>query len=87
MVALAYALQLLSPSRLIEFVLCTCETYQSLRASIPAPTQAKDIIFEYPLMEWEDIGGSKLKLKDVLLMAWGLCQVRWQYFWKKWPST
>mmetsp|Transcript_2003 Transcript_2003/g.7158 ORF Transcript_2003/g.7158 Transcript_2003/m.7158 type:complete len:272 (-) Transcript_2003:102-917(-) len=53
----------------------------------PTLPPAQQIIFEYPLMEWEDVGGSKLKLSDVLMMAWGLCQVRYDYFWAKWPSS
>ena len=48
-------------------------------------TSIVESIYEYPLHRWEDVGGSKVKLKDIGMMAWGLVQVRSNYILRPWP--
>mmetsp|Transcript_63121 Transcript_63121/g.150484 ORF Transcript_63121/g.150484 Transcript_63121/m.150484 type:complete len:301 (+) Transcript_63121:153-1055(+) len=43
-------------------------------------------ILEYPLMQWEDIAGSKVKLKDIFGMGLGLLRIYWVYFLHDWPT-
>jgi glycosyltransferase involved in cell wall biosynthesis len=39
-----------------------------------------DSIYEYPLHEWKDVAGSKVKPSDAVKMAWGLARLRMKYF-------
>lgn len=43
-------------------------------------TQAEQVIYEFPLTEWNDIPGSKLRLCDFVRAAWELFQIRRHYF-------
>jgi hypothetical protein len=38
------------------------------------------VIYEFPLTEWRDIAGSKIKLGDKFAALWGLGQIWWTYF-------
>jgi hypothetical protein len=42
--------------------------------------RAKDIIYEFPLTEWRDIPGSKLKIDDFVRAGWELFKIRNCYF-------
>ena len=44
-------------------------------------------IFEYPLHEWTDVAGSKLRGTDILRMGLGLVRVRHVYFLREWPAA
>ena len=58
------------------------------RSASPAAsaTILKDAIYEYPLEEWVDVQGSKVKPTDILRMALGLVRIRFVYFLREWPS-
>jgi glycosyltransferase involved in cell wall biosynthesis len=36
-------------------------------------------VFEYPLHEWHDVAGSKVRARDFLKAFFGLAAIRWQY--------
>ena len=42
--------------------------------------QADRVIYEFPLMEWRDIPGSKLGYRDFFRAAWELCRIHNHYF-------
>jgi dolichyl-phosphate beta-glucosyltransferase len=42
--------------------------------------QAEDIIYEFPLPEWRDVAGSKVKAGDFAKGLCGLARLYWQYF-------
>jgi glycosyltransferase involved in cell wall biosynthesis len=42
--------------------------------------QPEDVIYEFPLIEWTDIPGSKLRYSDFVLASWELFQIRRHYF-------
>jgi hypothetical protein len=42
--------------------------------------QPKDMIYEFPLTEWRDIPGSKLRYGDFCRAAWELLRIHDQYF-------
>ena len=42
--------------------------------------QAEQVIYEYPLLEWKDIPGSKLTYRDFLRAAWELFRIHGYYF-------
>jgi dolichyl-phosphate beta-glucosyltransferase len=50
---------------------------QSRRGSNLPP--AKTIIYEYPLMVWRDVAGSKIKLRDWFKVAVALVRIYWTY--------
>jgi dolichyl-phosphate beta-glucosyltransferase len=41
--------------------------------------QAEDIIYEFPLPEWRDVAGSKVKAWDFAKGLWGLAMIYWYY--------
>ena len=47
----------------------------------------RERVYEFPLLRWKDVGGSKVKASDVVKMAWGLLGIRRRYFWSRepWP--
>jgi len=42
--------------------------------------QAEDIIYEFPLPQWRDVAGSKVKAWDFVKGLCGLARIYWQYF-------
>ena len=42
--------------------------------------QADRVIYEFPLMEWRDIAGSKLGYRDFVRAAWELSRIHNHYF-------
>jgi dolichyl-phosphate beta-glucosyltransferase len=42
--------------------------------------QAEDIIYEFPLPEWRDVAGSKVKAWDFAKGLCSLARIYWQYF-------
>lgn len=42
--------------------------------------QPEQVIYEFPLVQWRDIPGSKLKYSDFVRAAWELFQIRNYYF-------
>ena len=61
--------------------------YAALRRGRDGQTPVHETIYEFPLMRWEDVAGSKVRATDVVKMAWGLWRVRLRYFGAKpWPS-
>ena len=41
--------------------------------------QVQNIIYEYPLMVWRDVAGSKLRLADWFVVAGSLVRIYWRY--------
>jgi dolichyl-phosphate beta-glucosyltransferase len=41
--------------------------------------QAEDIIYEFPLPEWRDVAGSKVKAWDFAKGLCGLARIYWHY--------
>jgi glycosyltransferase involved in cell wall biosynthesis len=41
--------------------------------------QVRNIVYEYPLMVWRDVAGSKLKLVDWFVVAGSLVRIYWRY--------
>lgn len=60
----------------------------SRRACDEAGPPIEDTIYEFPLREWRDIDGSKIKFSDKFAALWGLGKIWSQYFspWASWPS-
>ena len=50
---------------------------QARRASDLPPV--RDVIFEYPLMVWRDVKGSKLRLTDWFVIVGALARIYWKY--------
>lgn len=49
------------------------------RRGRPNLPQVKDIIFEYPLMDWRDVAGSKISLRDWFKVGFNLLRIWWKY--------
>lgn len=64
-------------SRWIFDVELIARLIQSRKASNQSP--AEDVIFECPLMEWQEIRGSKLRMRDFVLMSMDLIKIRFHY--------
>jgi dolichyl-phosphate beta-glucosyltransferase len=45
----------------------------------PDLPQVRSIIYEYPLMEWHDVAGSKIKLRDWFTVGMNLFRIWWKY--------
>ena len=41
---------------------------------------AEEVIYEFPLLEWHDVAGSKVKARDFAKGLCGLARIYWQYF-------
>jgi dolichyl-phosphate beta-glucosyltransferase len=41
--------------------------------------RAEDIIYEFPLHEWQDVAGSKVKARDFVQAFFGLARIYWHY--------
>jgi dolichyl-phosphate beta-glucosyltransferase len=41
--------------------------------------QAEDVIYEFPLLEWRDVAGSKVKAGDFVKSFFGLALIYWKY--------
>jgi glycosyltransferase involved in cell wall biosynthesis len=41
---------------------------------------AEEVIYEFPLPEWHDVAGSKVKARDFAKSLCGLARIYWQYF-------
>lgn len=53
--------------------------YQKSRRTSPEQEKVHNVLFEFPLMEWEDVAGSKLSVKDIFGFVSGLCFIFWNY--------
>eukprot|EP00968_Pinguiococcus_pyrenoidosus_P007674 scaffold520_cov224-Pinguiococcus_pyrenoidosus.AAC.9 len=53
------------------------------------PPAVDESVFEYPLDEWTDIKGSKLKFRDQVGALYGLAYIWWSYFswFAAWPTS
>ncbi|EOD30730.1 hypothetical protein EMIHUDRAFT_456488 [Emiliania huxleyi CCMP1516] len=83
----------------LHSVLCSNPALQMVQGGTEAAAETPSFehsIFEcvsaaaasvrFPLHEWVDVAGSKLRLTDVARMAYGLCQIYATYFLHEWPS-
>jgi hypothetical protein len=41
--------------------------------------QAQDVVYEFPLPEWHDVAGSKVKARDFAKGIFGLAMIYWKY--------
>lgn len=64
-------------SRWIFDVELIARLIQSRNASDKSP--AADVIFECPLMEWQEVRGSKLRMRDFVLMSLDLMKIHFHY--------
>ena len=64
-------------SRWIFDVELIARLIQSRKASDKSP--AETVIFECPLMEWQEVRGSKLRLRDFVLMSMDLTKIHFHY--------
>ena len=46
----------------------------------------QEVVYEYPLHRWVDVGGSKVKPLDIFKMAAGLLRIRVVYYLHDWPA-
>jgi dolichyl-phosphate beta-glucosyltransferase len=49
-----------------------------VRRGTPLPP-AEEVIYEFPLSEWHDMAGSKVKAQDFAKGLFGLVRIYWQY--------
>lgn len=67
----------------VEMIARYINAQAQLEDSLPA---VADAIYELPLQRWVDVAGSKVKPKDVGLMAVGLMHIWCAYFLYQWPN-
>jgi glycosyltransferase involved in cell wall biosynthesis len=46
---------------------------------LAARSRAGELMIEYPLMQWEDVAGSKVRMVDLLVAFWGLARIAFRY--------
>ena len=63
-----------------------CEIIARYAALHGGSAALSDSIFEFPLEEWVDVAGSKVKPTDILRMAIGLLRIKVVYFLHDWPG-
>lgn len=39
----------------------------------------RDLVMEHPLMRWEDVRGSKIRLRDFIVVGWDLARIHFRY--------
>ena len=59
---------------------------QGGRGGGPLASPLLEAIYEFPLEEWVDVAGSKVKPADILRMALGLLRIRLVYVLHSWPD-
>lgn len=56
------------------------------RQGVAGGSRVEDIVYEYPLHHWEDVGGSRLKSHDFIVAVTDLMAIYWQYL-RRPPQT
>jgi hypothetical protein len=49
------------------------------RPVVSGGSRIEDVVYEFPLLEWEDVAGSRLKSHDFLIALADLTAIYWQY--------
>ena len=60
--------------------------FAALSAASASQPPLEETIYEYPIEEWVDVAGSKVKPTDVVRMAIGLVRIHVVYFLHEWPG-
>ena len=72
----------------LSCISCACTKMAFVPSSSSSiKNTVRERVYEFPLLRWKDVGGSKVKTSDVVKMAWGLLGIRRRYFWSRepWP--